>query len=36
MLVLTESELDFGPSIVEGKESRFKVSNRLTNEEKNK
>ena len=33
MLVHTESELDFGPSIVEGKESRLKVSDRLTNEE---
>ena len=33
MLVHTESELDFGPSIV-GRESRLKVSDRLTNEEK--
>ena len=32
-VVHTESELDFGPSIVEGKESRLKVSDRLTNEE---
>ena len=34
MLVHTESELDFSPSIVEGKESRLKISDRLTNEEK--
>ena len=34
MLVHTESELDFGPSIVEGKKSRLKISDRLTNEEK--
>ena len=34
MLVHTELELDFRPSIVEGKESRFKVGDRLINEEK--
>ena len=34
MLVHTESELDFRPSIVKVKESRLKVSDRLTNEEK--
>ena len=33
MLVHTELERDFEPSIVEGKESRLKVSDRLTYEE---
>ena len=33
MLVHTESELDFGPSIKEEKECRPMISDRLTNEE---